>query len=245
MRKLFFILFFFPLFSAAQITTVARAVAGLATTSAATSYAMTAFTPTANSLLIVFVNVSGSVQSNPTVTGGSLSWALDASALNIGGGGGSSYIFWAQVGGSPASTTITFNCTTDGGTGANISAITVSGQNTSAPIVKSSVNSSPSTSANANYTFTAAVATGSAYIIGYNSNINNTAQATAPSGWTESEELGYSTPNSSMAIAYRNGGETTAGPFTFTNASTTWSSFGIEINGTANTAPTRRVILIN
>lgn len=75
------------------------------------SFAMTAFTPAANSLLLflmggVDVN-SGTPMQSGTVAGGSLSWSRITYA-NTTGWKGCATAWYALVGGSPASTTVTW-----------------------------------------------------------------------------------------------------------------------------------------
>lgn len=230
MKRLLTILFFLPLFVSAQIS-VSRPVAGSASTTNASSYAWGAsFTPTANSFLVVFVYSTGSVTASPTMTGGSLTWTLQSSAINAASSGNSIYCFTAPVGASPSSTTITFDCTGDASTGVLMSLAQFTGQSTSGTIAQVKINTSSTTSTNANFSFNSSVSTNNGYFIGWVDASPSANVSTAPSNWTEADDIAISSPNANIATAYRSGGETTSGAFTFTNGSATWLSFGIEVN---------------
>lgn len=208
-----------------------RPVAGLASTSNLSSYAMTAFTPSANSLLVVLVAAAGTVAATPTMTGGSLSWTREAISINIGSSGGEQVIFWAKVGGSPVSTAPTFDCTGDAATGCLMSVVEFTGYDANAanPIQQTKMPTALTTSTNPNITFGSALNTLNGYVAGWVGGFNTAPQSTAPSGWTEADDLAISSPNANVASAYRAGGESTAGPFAFTSASTTWMTWGAEI----------------
>ncbi len=232
-----------PFFVNAQIA-ASRPVAGTASTANGTSYAMTAFTPSANSLLVVFVFASGTVASAPTMTGGSLTWTREAilSSANT------LAIFWAKVGANPVSTTITFDCTGDAATGADMSVIQFTGYDAIAanPIGQTKITTVGTVSTNANITFPAALNTSNGYGISWVGTFSTAPNSTPPTGWTEADDIAYATPSSSMATAYRAGGESTAGPFTFTNASTSWLAFGAEVKVASGTpvSPTTKFNLI-
>lgn len=207
-----------------------RPVSGLASTSNLSSYAMTAFTPSANCLLVVLVGAQGTVQATPTMTGGSLTWTREAIANNIGGSGASQVIFWAKVGGSPVSTAPTFDCTGDAGTGCFMTVIEFTGYDVNAanPIQQTKMPTAATTSTDANITFASALNTLNGYAIAWGGGLAAGSSA-APSGWTEADDMGFASPTSNMSTAYRAGGESTAGAFTFTNASTTWLAWGVEV----------------
>src|SRR5207253_11368922 len=81
---------------------------------------------------------------------------------------------------------------------------------------------------NANLTFASALNTFNGYAIAWNGALAANS-STPPTNWTEADDIAYATPSDSMSTAYRAGSESTAGAFTFTNASTSWFAFGIEI----------------
>lgn len=204
---------------------ITKPIAGVASTSNTNSYPMTAFTPTANSLLVVLVATTGTALTNPTMSGGGLTWVLEGQSV-IGGNG--YYIFTAQVGGSPASTNPTFSCTGDNATGAILTCLQFTGHEASDPVVQVKMPTAATTSTNANITFAAALGLNNGYAIAWAGTLGANV-STPPSGWTEADDINYSTPSQNMASAYRAGGTNANGPYTFTNASTSWVAMGIEI----------------
>ena len=174
----------------------------IASTSNATSYAMGAFTPSANSVLVVMVFASGTVAAG-SMTGGSLTWQkLGTQLYNT---TDTAYLFWAAVGASPASTTITFSCTGDAATGAMLHVFQFTGVDTINPIRQWRV--AAGTAANPAWTLMMPMLTGSGYGAGFG--VNRSAPAsTAPTSWTETADTGYSTPASGGTAAYRATGET-------------------------------------
>lgn len=226
MKKLLTILFFLPQILFAQIT-ASDPVAGLASTSQAASYSMTAFTPTAQSLLVVMVFATGTVVADPTMTGGGLTWNLE-SAQTV--GANKLAIFWARVGASPVSTTISFSCSGDNATGCVMSVIQFLGydQIVKNPIRQFRQSTSTTTSTNANITFPSALVTTNGYAAAFYGGLGANS-STQPTGWTEADDIAYTTPNTNQGVAYRAGGLTTAGAFAWTNASTTWQVQGVEV----------------
>lgn len=207
--------------------TASDPIAGLASTSQANSYSMSAFTPTAQSLLVVFVYATGTTIADPTMTGGGLDWTLEA-AQTV--GANKLAIFWARVGASPISTTISFSCTGDNATGCVMSVIQFLGydQLVKNPIKQFKQSTSTTTSTNANITFDAALSTSNGYAIGFYGTLGNNS-STAPGGWTEADDIAYTSPATNQGVAYRAGGLTTAGAFTWTNNSTAWQVQGVEV----------------
>lgn len=211
---------------------IATTTAGLASTSNVTSYPMgAAYTPLANSLQVAFVIASATVAGSPTMTGGSLTWTRRTiTQNNIGGIAADWVIFTAPVGASPASTTPTFDCTGDAATGCVISVVQFTGYDTtlSNPLRQSYIDGGATTSTNASCTFPLALIGNNGYFIGWSGTLTAPA-ATPPTNWTEVDDIAYATPSCNLETAYRAGGETTAGPFTFTSASTSWYSMGVEV----------------
>jgi hypothetical protein len=203
-----------------------RPTVGVASTTNTNTYALAAFTPTANSLLVVMVYATGTVITTPTVTGGSLTWTREVIQVI---GSNEQAIFWARVGGSPVSTTITFDCTGDNATGAIVEVVQFTGYDatTNNPIKQAKTSTATTTSTNANVVFATALGTSNGYYITWSAGLAANSSA-PPSGWTESNDLAYSTPASNAAGAYRAGGETGT-TYTFTSASSTWTSMGVEV----------------
>jgi hypothetical protein len=233
MKKLLIILFLSPLITSAQIA-VTMPVAGSANTANTTSYSMTAFTPAAQSLLVVFVFATGTVQNSatsPSMVGGSLTWTREA--ISVIGATNELVIFWARVGASPVSTTISYDCTGDGSTGVvmNVFQFTGYDQITKNPIRQSKLNTTTTTSTNATLTFNTALATGNGYALGWYGLLGASVSTppSSPSAWTEGDDIAFTTPATNGATAYLAGGATTTGPFTFTSASTTWQAMGVEV----------------
>lgn len=202
---------------------VSEPTADINSTANATSYAMAAFTPAANSFLVVMVCASATLAADTTMSGGSLTWTLrqqqgwDTTS--------SAYLYTAPVGGSPASTTITFSCASDAATGANMIAYEFTGRDPTTPIVQSAKNGG--TSANPTITFASALNTNNGYAFAVCEFLNPPA-GTPPTSWTEIADAGHGTPTAGAAGAYRAGGETGT-TYTYTVASAVWASLGIEI----------------
>ena len=233
MKKTVTLLFLFPLLLNAQIVTVTQPVAGVGVGGNAATYSMTAFTPSANSLLVLFVAVGASVLAAPTVTGGGLTWTLQASSLNPQSSTNGYYIFWAKVGSSPASTTIIFDCTADQGTGCALSVAQFTGYNRDKanPIKQTIFNSTAVANTSPTITFSTALTKDNAYMAGWgNISLNNTLTSTPITGWTEINDFIYNPPKASFSTAVRSAGETTTGAYTFTSsASVQWVAMGVEV----------------
>jgi len=214
-------------FSSIAAIAITKPVNGITSTSNATSYALGAFTATNGALLVAFVFTSASVLTAPTMTGGGFTWNLKSYAIV---GSNAKYIFWAKAT-SAASTTATFDCTGDQASACSISLISVTGHdNTTAdPIKQVLIPTGTATSADPGITFGTALDTNNGYFIGYRGGFSTSNTATAPGSWTEALDVGTTSPSVNAVTAWRAGGETTTGPFTFTSASTTWDEIGCEI----------------
>lgn len=233
MKRLLTVILFLPVFLNAAIGITAHI--GVASTSNVASYAGTNFIPANNTLLVAFVYATGTVITTSTMTGGSLTWTREATSVI---GANMMVIFWARVG-TGASTTPTFDCTGDNATGAIVTVIEFTGYDatTATPIRQVKLNTATTTSTNANLTFTNTLQTLNGYAIGWYGGLA-AASSTAPTSWTENDDIAYATPSANGSVAYRAGGETTAGAFTFTNASTTWQAMGVEV-WVSGAAPSR------
>lgn len=200
--------------------TINEPVAEVQSTTNASTYAMTAFTPTANALLVVLVFATGTVAAG-SMTGGGLTWTRQTSQLY--NTTDTAYVFTAKVGGSPASTTITFDCTGDAATGANMRVHQITGTNVQFRQAKANAASST----NPTVTFDRAPLNTSAIIAGFGIN-RTTPGSTPPTRWTDTSDGGYSTPNSGASTAYRNGG-LTSDTITFTAATGNWAALAVEV----------------
>lgn len=223
----FLIFVLLPFLANAQIVVTARG--SYNNTANAATYTSSTFTPTANSLLVAMVAVTGSVTATPTMTGGSLTWTRQASSVSPSGNGNGYHIFWAKVGATPASTAPIYNGTGDSGTGCQIIVIEFVGYNRDNPIRQTKF-SAVTTTTNPNITFDTNLRSENAYFIAWGGNVN-TALSTQPSGWVEQTDAGYNTPTYKFSGATKIGGVSNSGPIAFSNAaSTTWITMGVEIN---------------
>ena len=229
MKKLLYLLLSSVLFSSVALATptITEPVAELASSTDASSYAMTAFTPTANAVLLVFVHASGTVATG-TMSGGGLTWTKKTSVLN--NTTDTNYLFWAKTGSSPVSTTVTFDCTGDAATGVIMAAFQATGADivTADPIKQ--VKTNAATAANPTVTMDTALTTTNAYA-GFFGVPRNPPTSAAPASWTETLDTGHTTPTQGASGAYRNGGETGT-TVTFTSVS---AAYGIIVAEVYNT----------
>lgn len=206
---------------------VSRPIAVINSTSNASSYAMAAFTPTANALLVLFIWASDTWVDPGSVSGGGLTWsaAVPSTPFPTYGASGqhSAYMYYAQVGGSPASTTVTWNCAADAATGAVMVLFQVTGHDTSSPIVQA-LRQDCGTAANPSIAV-AAMNTANAYLAGVGTT-RSPPTSTPPTNWTEVADNGYSTPTNGATAAYRVNGETGTS-VQFTTASSTAGFVGL------------------
>lgn len=197
---------------------------GVASTLNTTSYAMAAFTPTASSRLIVGVWATATV-AVATMTGGGLTWTLDAS---IAVGGATLYEFFADVGASPASTTITFDCTGDAATGCTMFCLQVTGHDPASPYAQAAATITAGIGNNTVVTWGTALTTTNAYIGFVGSLGGNT--TSAPASWTKQDELSYATPTTTGSVLFRINGETgTTINFLQSGTNVNRAAIGIEI----------------
>lgn len=224
---------------------VTEAVAEVASTANATSYAMGAFTPAADSTLVVMVAGIATVAAAPTMTGGSLTWTLEVADLAVGGSVDSQYMFWANTGASPGSTTITFDCTGDAATGCFMTChqFTGSDVNAASPIRQTVVSNSGGVAvADPSATFASALLTGNGYCA-MSVCARNPFVAAPPSGWTEDADTGIATPDRGMTSAFRAGGETGT-VITFTATSVVWAMMAAEVKEAGAVVAPKRMSLL-
>lgn len=213
-----------------------------ASTSNTNSYAGTAGTPASGDLLIAIVMVSDSVA---TVDGGAGAFAMTGTwtwnllytfrwNTNL----DTVAIFWARAT-AATSTTPTFTCVGDNGTGCIIDVWRVTGQEAEGAPYFRQIKTNTGNTANPSVTMDSAILTGNG-VLGFGCNLTNSAaQWTAPTSWTEAanHETTYNTPPHSMEIATRASGETGT-TITWTNANTTNWIVGVIEFYVAGTGPT-------
>lgn len=176
---------------------VSEPVAEMQSTSNVTSYALGAFTPAANSVLVVFVHAGATVAAG-SMSGGGLTW-IKQTSIAYNAGADTLYVFYAVVGASPVSTTPTFDCTGDPADGAVMGIWQITGANTSSPVRQA--KTAQTTGSNPTVTFTSAALTTSAVIAGFGVPANPPT-STPPTGWTETYDTGYPTPSKGGTGAY-------------------------------------------
>jgi hypothetical protein len=204
---------------------VSEAVAELASNTDGPTFTTGSFTPTANSLLVAFSWATGTVVNNG-ISGGGLTWTQRIA--NIGGAVGT--IYSAPVGGSPASMTVSFDCTGDNSTGGHIFVFQVTGHNGAAPVPQAAVTAAGLAAATPTVTFGSNLNTNNAYLVAL-FNSSNTAATNDPSGFTSIAPVGgtgFNSPATGAEVAYRIGGESGT-TLTWGASPSAWRAFGIEI----------------
>lgn len=213
------------------ITTRAQDAAGTFTiatpsTAGATSYASGAFTPAAGTLLVAFVLGAATVATGTMTDSQSLGFTKVNSAL-FGTNANTLYCFVSNALAANASMTVTFDCTGDTATGADIHVYAVSGmtklglaairQSAKQENITAGTTPAPvfSISALTDNLTLGAVTVGA-----------NPAAMTPPTGWTEGADDGFNTPSAGQESVFRNSG--------FTGTTVTWgSTLGGAISGGA------------
>lgn len=181
-----------------------------------TAYNAASFTPPAGELMVVCIDMTGSAEPSPALTANTngLTFSLlDIQATNPSVDGRKQiWIANQLVPASPSAMILTLNLPGgDGGTGANIFALSLSGmtrvglaavrqfytgdENIAASTVPSGTLASAPLSTNP--------------MLGFIGNVTGSSPAiTPPSGWTDLGRLSYSTPTKSSHVHTRNSGET-------------------------------------
>lgn len=221
MKKILFavisLLIFLPSIALSAVS-VSSPIAAFSSSTDTNIYAMGAYTPTANTVQVVYVQAAQTVAAGD-MTGGSLTWIM-AESVASNGGVDTGYLFYTVVGSSPVSTNPTFDCTGDNASGVIMLAFEISGVNLSNPLrqIKSAIN----TSSNPTITMDSSFSTNSAYIYGVSAP-RNPASYTPPGSWTEPTgyDTGHTSPARGAAGAYRAGGET-GSTVTITGSSANW-----------------------
>lgn len=189
---------------------------GTTSTSNTTSYASSSFTPAAGDLLVVFVHASGTVGKGQLIDSQNLGFTevasvLDASSANT------LYCFVALSPAAASAMTVTFKCIDDAATGADIDVYRVSGMHyVGQQAVRQTANQANHASGSAPApAFGSAALTGNV-TLGAVANSTSPATMTPPTGWTEGNDSGYSTPTTGLETVWRNSG--------FTGTTVTWGS---------------------
>lgn len=214
-----------------------------ASTSNASSYASASFTPAVGDLLVVGVVASGTVAAGSVTSSAGYTFTKITSALKA-TSADTLYLFVAnQLVTAASAQTVTFDCTGDNATGAvvNVAAIAGMARTGASAVRQSGVQSNGAAAATPTVALGAAALTGNV-MFGLVGNATSPATMTAPSGWTEQNDTGYSTPTTGSEYATRNSG--------FTGSSVAWgstsaSAFGAiaaEFDTTA--LPQRPVVMV-
>jgi hypothetical protein len=203
---------------------------GVSTTSTSNtnSYASASFTPAANDLLVVFIVADGTTTAAATMTDSQGLGFVKISDVAFNAGADHVYCFIAQKLAANSAMTVTFDCTGDNATGANIYVARVSGGE---GIYWRQV-SSGSGAAGA----TPAVAMADAFItsnggIACVGNGANPAALTPPASWTETNgvDTGHATPPTGQECPNRTSGETGSTITWGGTSGTAWGAIVIEL----------------
>lgn len=196
-------------------------------TSNTNSYTSGSFTPAAGDLLYAIVHATG------TVVGSAPGTMTDSQGLTFtrmanaawGGGGNGMYLFRANALAAASSMTVTFDCTGDNATGANITVIRVAG---SGLIERQYNGDGGGTSVAPAITLGQAINTDSACFAVLGS-LTNPPALTPPDSWAADSEVGYSTPSCGQEFTSRNSGETNTTITWGSVSATTWAGFLVEM----------------
>lgn len=199
--------------------------ANLATTSAGSSYSLVAFTPTANAFLVVFVYAAGTVAAG-TMSGGGLTWTRRISNL-FNGAGNTAYIFTAQVGASPVSTTIAFSCAGDNASGCLMTCVQITGHYIELPIKQVASKTGSSTTPNIDVVTTQYNAL---YLASFGCGTNPANPSSYPSGYGVLANIGHAGPLTGMALGYKIQTDIVTNVQFTKGSSVAWGANFIEIN---------------
>jgi hypothetical protein len=229
MKWLLSILFFIAVSAQGQVVQFSAPTAAVGSTTNTTSYALAAFTPSANTLLVVAVSASGTLSAG-AMSGGSLTWTKKTGLTKD--GANVFQIWYAKVGSSPASTTVTWTCTDDAATGAILTVVQVQNYDASLADPLANIGTASSTSTSPAAGLTSVPAFNSGILTFWTGNVNSATQSTPPTGFTEINEASYNTPASGQAASYANYGYTSAAASSYVHTATTstsWAAYTMEI----------------
>lgn len=192
--------------------------ASINVTTNATSYSFASFTPVADDLLVVFVDITGTTDiATVTSTGNTAAWtkilAVARTANN-----GFVWLFIQNALCTATATVVTVNVTADAGTGCTAECFRVSGMTKVGSTNAAKQTGSQSNAAAATTpapAFPAAALTQNP-TLGMVANATSPAGLTPPTNWTESIDVGHTTPTAGGETVFRNSG--------FTGTTITWGS---------------------
>lgn len=194
-----------------------------------TSYASDAFTPAANDLLIVFVSASGTTAAGTMTDSQSGSWTKVGSAL-YNTSGSTLYCFARTTGVSASSMTVTFDCTGDSATGANINVYGIGGMSVygTSAIVQSAKQENQASGGTPAPVFGASAQTGNP-TLGAIGAQKAAPIVTVPGSWTEGDDSNYATPSNGIESIFRDSGFTGTTITWGGTVTAAWASFIIEL----------------
>lgn len=214
-----------------------------ASTSNTTAYTSGSFTPAASDLLIVFVMASGTNDAG----GMTDSQGLGFTRIDPTNGppvknssADTSYLFVANALAANSAMTVTFNCAGDAATGSIIEVARVSGMTEvgSAAIRQSHAHSNLGTGGTPGSAFDSNALTGNA-TLAFAANGTNPATLIEPTGWTERDDTGYTTPNNGAEYASRDSGFTGTSIIWGATSSSSSSQIVVELDASSPTTTIR------
>lgn len=185
-------------------------------TSLASSYVSSAFTPGSDDLLVVFV-VAATTVATGSMTGTVVSTFTKVGSYVKKSSGDTIYCFVGDSLTTGTSQTVTFFCTGDAAQGASIVIIRVSGMSrTGASAIRQSQGQENQTASTTPApVFDTTTLTGNV-VLGCVGNESNTATVTQPSTWTEATDTGFNSPTTGTEVCYKSSG--------FVDTTVTWGS---------------------
>lgn len=215
---------FFVAQSAFAVVTISEPTADVASGTDSNTYSFASFTPAANSILIVFVAASGTVQADPTVTDGVNSWTLEASQnYNT---TATLYMFWTKAANSLV--TITFTAASDQPNGAAMAILEVAGGDvvTLNPIRQRKPTSGGASDPVISMDLAFVVTNGA--ICGPSASRNPAAWVPPVSpAWVETADTGHTSPTNGLEAAYVVG--ETGTTVTYTGTDGNWGAICAEV----------------
>lgn len=202
---------------------------------AASSYNTSAFTPTANALLVCIYYYTGNPTTGSVSDTSGLTWTSRenrTSSFNIA-------IWTAQAGASPSSTQVTVNTGSGNASGCLAVVFETDEHNDAAPYVQSDSNDTGLASTTPQWTPASALDTDNIYFAAIYQ-FDNTPTLTPPTNWTETSEVGHVFPSVGQTAQYRVNGESGSTVTWGNTADAAWTSVAIEIAGTP-TATTKTI----
>lgn len=214
-----------------------------ASTTNATSYISSSFTPAAGELLVVLVVATAT---NAIVSTMTSSQGLSLASVAVGDGlptaaVDAGYLFISTATASAVAQTVTFDCTGDAATGCVIWVFGATGLTGggSAALVQNTgsakafiAGATPSTNV-----WGVATSIDNPTIL-VAANLSNPAALTPPAGWTEVSDTGYNTPTTGVECVIRNSGYASTASIVWGGTSVTaGGAWAVELNGTPVVIP--------